>query len=144
MARITSRLRIDRPYGVKSAKVVCDPTVIGGSRDRVGHPVGKDIRSCSTCGPNCARHGIFGATHTGSVEQMPVTLADLTNIMAKSGKVLAKPLAIDPTFPSYRLGTNLRAGVAFTPDQLLVEETENVKSRVRFRIFGDGRIQLRE
>lgn len=83
-------------------------------------------------------------THTDSVVQMPITLADLTNIMAKSGKVLANPLAIDPTLPSYRLGTNLRAGVAFTPDQLLVEETENVKSRVRFRMFGDGRIQLRE
>ena len=72
-----------------------------------------------------------------------LTLSDLTNLMSKKGKHLANPYAINPNEPSYRVGPGLKAGGDTFPNQVIIEETENVNRRHRIRIFGDGSVHFR-
>ena len=84
----------------------------------------------------------FGQIQFGTEGTNVVTLSDLTNVMAKSGKRLANPYAINPHQPSYRVGPGLLS-VPVDPNQVIIEETENVDRPYRFKILGDGSVQRR-
>jgi hypothetical protein len=85
----------------------------------------------------------FGQIQPEDTGSDALTLSDLTTLMAKKGKRLANPYAINPNEPSYRLGHGLKAGIPADPNQVIIEETENVNLRRRVRILGDGSIHSR-
>jgi hypothetical protein len=82
----------------------------------------------------------FGEIEPQDTRTNVLTLSDLTNLMAKKGKRLANPYAIKPSEPSYRVGPGLKAGIPSYPNQVIIEETENVNLRRRVRILGDGSV----